>query len=418
MAKMAFLVPVPTMLRKYREKATNPLPKKVSFVHNLNASFTYCPYQFISAPIPFRYTSKYNGCDSLCRHVGITPYLLKYRIGKNRAANYAVVLIATVDKHFHVADSKIQEYEWCTPFDLVYLKRGVYDSVADEDDGKGGLITSPNDGEQSLRDWLKSIISEVSGIRQSALDLSGIISSTNITVVGVDYALDDAEAVNKEAQRQYYSPEHYRTIDDFLAAELNIENRERSVSVAQRFIYGLLRNNDNFMQLHRSSIHRVLNRFYSNNYVEAYWAVEDSILSVKTGSPFVNLPKDEQNDVAVSNSLDGSGCLMELCVLGMLDRELEHFGRQHNRMKPHEIELRRAQIAEYFNERILNVWEMDHRMDYFMDRFRLNRRFNRLLEVSVPRVNARNMVFSRTGAIIGWSIALLTIIITILTSKH
>lgn len=416
MAKMAFLVPVPIMLWQYRCRASNSLEKGVPFVHNLNASFTYCSYHSSGEPVPFRYTSRYNGADSRQRRVGITPYLLQYRIGKNRAVNYAVVLIATIDKHFHTGGPPtIQDDEWCTPFDLVYLKRAVYKSLSEKRKEKDGLFTSANNGEQNLRDWLTSIICQVSGVRARAVDLSGIISSTNITVPGIDATINDVDAVNKEARNQYYLPTYYSKIEDFLDADLVPGGMEHSVSDARRFIYGFLRNNDNFMQLHQNSVRPVLDRFYSNNYVEGYWAVEDGILSVKTGSPFVNLSEDEQLcDTLLSNSLDGNNCLMELCVLGMLDRELEQFSRHHNEMKPHEIELRRAQIAEYFNERILNVWELDRRMDYFMNRFRLDKRFRRVLEVAVPRVNARNVIFSRTVAVIGWVIALITLIVTII----
>lgn len=412
MVKMAFLIPIPTMRQKYSKKASIQLINELPFVHYLNASITYCPYRFENEAIPFLYTSKYKGREKRGRMVGITPYLLKYRIGKNTVENYAIALIATLDKHFHANNGAIQEDEWYTPFDLVYFRKAWYEA-------KEGLSTNIYHGEQNLHDWLISIICDVSGERRDRVDISGMISSTNITVLAIDENLNDVKQLNSEVSKQYYAPTHYRTIDDFLSVNFDADIKDPSTTDAMRFIYGVLRGNENFMQLHHNSVLRVLKDFYSNNYMEGYWAVEDGILSVKVGCPFVNLRDDEKHERVLSNSLNkGNDCFMELCVLSMLDRELVQFSRRHSKMKSHEIDLHRARIAEYFNERILNVWELDHRLDYFMKRFKLAEKFKRVLKVTVPRANAHNVIFSRTGVIIGWVIALISLITTIIVSKH
>ena len=421
MAKMALLVPIPRMRRCYREKLTQELPEDAPFVHHLNASFKYGYYQDKqdkqNSPLFFTYTSLYDGCKSQERNVGITPYLLRYRIGRKGVHNYAIVLIVTVDKYFHSGTCPISEHEWCTPYDLVYLRKAIYET------GDRGLTSSYDNGKEEMHDWLRSIICKVSGLKPKKVDLTKIISSTNITFLGIDNQLNDVKKVNRAVKSQYYSPDQYKTIDQFLSVNFSKENigpdsdqdKLSNTTHAQRFIYGYLRCNDNFMQLHANSVRPAVNYFYSNNRVEGYWAVEDHILSVKVASPFVNVEANERKEQILDNGLERTQCLKELCVLSMLDRQLEQFNRSHSEMKPHEIELRRAQIAEYFNERILNVWELDHRMDYFMKRFKLDKRFRRLLDVAVPRVNARNVTFSRIGSIISWTITFLSLIIAILT---
>lgn len=106
---------------------------------------------------------------------------------------------------------------------------------------------------------------------------------------------------------------------------------------------------------------------------------------------------------------------MELCVLSMLSRELKEFTIKHISMNSHEIELRRAQISEYFNERILKVWELDYRMDYFINRFRLDEGLRRILKVALPRGNARHVIFTHTGSLIGLMITFMALIVAILT---
>lgn len=409
MAKMAVLIPISRLRRVFLHKASIPLTGELPFVHNLNASFTYCAYRIECEATPFRYKSKFNGYEERSREVGITPYLLKYKIGKNVAENHAVVLIIPIDKHFNTKGNLIQEDEWCTPFDLVNLRKAFYET-------KEGLTNNIYHGEQNLYDWLLSIIGDVTGQSRTAINLSGMISSTNITVVSIDNTLNSADAVNKEFDKQYYSPTKYRTIDDFLNVNFSANSVDFSTTDAKRFIYGFLRSNDNFMQLHHDCVNQILNSFYSNNYVEGYWAVEDSILSVKVGCPFVNLREEEQHERVLGNSLNkGNDCLLELCVLSMLNRELKEFTGKHISMNYHEIELRRAQISEYFNERILKVWELDYRMDYFINRFRLDEGFRRVLDVALPRGNARNVIFTNTGTVISVIITFLALIVAILT---
>lgn len=409
MAKMAYLIPIPRMRQHYRNRAFTPLSEEIPFVHHLNASFTYCPYQFPNEAIRFNYESRHDGYNRINRTVGITPYLLRYRIGDQKSDNFAIALIVTIDKYFHIGDNPIRDDEWCTPFDLAYLRRALCESGCRE------LLTAVDLGRQEFRYWLTSIISDVSGINNNRVDLSRIFSSSNIAIVGIDNTLDDIEDVNQAIRQQYYVPTNYRTIDDFLANNFVVRCINPNTTDARRFIHGFLHSNENFMQLHHNSVQWTNDSFYSNNIVEGYWATEDHILSVRIGSPFVNLRDDEMPALELSNCLTENDCFMELCVLGMLDREIERFNRNHTDMESHEIELHRAQISEYLNERILNVWEMDHRMDYFMNRFRLEARFKRLQDVVVPRGNARNVVFNRVGSYIGWVIAFLAMIATILT---
>ena len=406
---MAILIPISKIRRHYRNRFTSQISDGAPFVHHLNASFSYCSLLISNQPIPFTYNSRYNGCNNRERTIGITPYLLKFKIGRKSAVNYAIVLIATINKYFPGKESTIRDDEWCTPYDLVYLRRAIFES------GNQGLKTAQDHGKENMHDWLTSLICKVSGLNQRHVDLSRITTSTNITVVGIDTKLNDVSKVKEEIVNQYYTPTHYRTIDDFLAINFNPVHNDSLTTDAARFIHGYLYCNENFMQLHHNSVRPTINGFYSNNRVEGYWAVEDHILSVKIATPFINQSKERKSDISSNNSLNENECLKELCVLSMLDKEIEQFSRRHNKMKTHEIELCRAQIVEYFNERIINVWELDHRMDYFLNRFKLDKRFRRLLDVAIPRGNARNVAFTQIGSITGWAIAFLALIVAILT---
>lgn len=409
MAKMAYLIPIPRMRRHYRDKDYKSLKAEIPFVHHLNAIFAYCPYLSDANPIKFSYESKYDGYHICQRTIGITPYLLRYKFGNQMFENRAIVLIASLDKHFNTGDHPILDKEWCTPFDLVYFRKAICET------DEHGLFTNGENGPVIFQEWLKSRISEVSDIRKHRVEMPKMFSSSNITIVGIDETLVDIEEVNKQVKEQYYEPTNYKTIDDFLSINIIDRGAKSYLTDARCFVHGFLLCNNNFMQLHNNSVKETLSDYYSNNRVEGYWAVEDNILSIKVASPFTYIPEADRHDRIIKNTLEKTDCLMELCILGMLDMEIEHFYRNLSKMESHEIELRRAQIAEYLNERLLNLWEMDHRMDYFIKRFRLNERFRRLLEAAVPRSNARNVVFNRTGSFVSWVIAFLAMIATILT---
>jgi len=423
MTSMAFIVPLHRIRRSYKRRITIPLANQLPFVHDFNADFRYYSISGHNPLATPDYTLFYYNSNEKNRSARVYTYLIRYRIGRNQPNSYAIVLVAEVDKVFkedHVpfnADSN-----FCTPDDIVYLKRAFYET------GETGLFT--NDGGRiSLHDWLINLVAEVSGRmgdywRNSTI--AGSVVNINVQYINVNTCISKCELDDRFTD-SYYGIQaasnnaavnngivYLNQIQDFL--QRNIVGMPSPLYSffydMERFVYGLLYANDNFARAHDNAV-QIVDDIYSNNVSEQYWAVRGNIVFIKTASPFVNVCDRERQ--ALNGEIRRINCLLELCMCLSLDRDIRSLHRRYLNMKPQEIESQRAAIAECFNDSIYNLQELDERKDFFIRRFGLRQRFDDLVSVVQPRISLMDRLFNRSNMILSIIIATLTFLVTFLT---
>lgn len=414
LCQMTFLIPIPRIRREHARKTSIPLNFATPFVRELNAEFHYALINggspsLCAQPQIFWYTSKYNGHDTVQRQVNITPYLLKFCIGKRKENSYAIVLVAIINAHFASDNNKIEETDWCTPHDLVYLERAmteIKDNV---------LFTHPNQQGTSMYVWLNSILKDVSNVGMNRIKASDIFSLSNISIQRLDTCNLSPHEVIESFKFRYYNDNYYSSIDDYQNSGLYDNPHIGNGATATYFIHGLLYKNDNFLQLHPLNAAEIRKNCYTNNRIEKYWADFGSIVTIKVGNPFLNIAARKQISQYYDNNLTGINCLMELCLLSKLSGLLSEFKKNSINMKSHEIEQMKAKIAEYFSDRMFHVPELDKRLSFFIERFGLNRSRDWMNEIAQPRRIMLDLLFTRSNAVVVAILSIITITITFLT---
>ena len=71
-------------------------------------------------------------------------------------------------------------------------------------------------------------------------------------------------------------------------------------------------------------------------------------------------------------------------------------------------------IADFLYGKLFNQTEMDMRMDFLVEQFRLHRMFNEIRDVVIPRKNSMEIVFLHNMNIWIISVGILTLLVTII----
>lgn len=415
MASMAFFIPIDGLSADYKERMQECAPASVSFAHRYSAELRIKNVGKLDSKFHksdrFYFDSQDEYCTPLRRPVTLYPNLVKFRIGNNRCQYYLMIL-AEINKVFQENPECIKNKEYCTPIDLVYLKKAIYDEekcrfYSCQENSDGNVI--------KFGDWLNSILSKLVGsIFLPYIEKTVIASIVKIVVQDIDAG----EITTEEELTKAFADAHIgkmQKVEAFLSDSNNFDPIEhtRQSSDMEKFVYGLLYANNNFLQLHDKCVKHKISDFYSNNYSEQYWAVPNNIVSIHTGYPFRRATTDKPSVAGVSGSHLFHDCITDMCMLLMLDGLIKEFGN-NGKMKSHEIERKRSSILEYFNETVYNVLELDERLHFFMSSFGLREKFDKVQNVVAPRRNAMESVFAMTSAIIAWLIGLLSVIIALI----
>ena len=156
----------------------------------------------------------------------------------------------------------------------------------------------------------------------------------------------------------------------------------KSTSVLKKnFVYGLLYANDNFMMAHTDTVENVLESYYSNNKVEKYWADNESIVHIKTGSPYYH------SDYPESSGLKGNlnkylPTLLDMGMLIYIKCRMQRFLSTYGNMSPQEIEDERGSLVHLFYNKLFNQTELDKRMNYFIKSFDLYRKLEQIQNIA------------------------------------
>ncbi len=418
MASFAFFVPIKRIKRKYRCASIDKTKLQTPFIYYPNAICRYwklsnsCIWQ-LHQNMRFYFKSRYDGVNEIWREVEVKPYLLEFELGKQDGKFNFLVLLVSIDKIFGQCDYEYQHIDICTEYDLVNLKKAFFER------GKCGLFSEKDEikGMHHLK-WLELLLAEIEGRKRKDIKLS--YSIIDICVEKLELKDNDTfDNLVNQFSEAYYQVPMSETIDDFLGCPIEMdipcaENQKVSViNVDERyFVYGLMYANDNFMMLHESAVNSVVEKCYSNNKVEKYWADDESILHVKTHTPYAYV-SDKRKSVS-SGGLDSVRCITEMCMLIYLKRKLLKFRGIHNKLDSRQMDAEQSKIAVYFYDKLFNQTEMDKKMDYFMTQFRLQEMFDKIINVTTPKKNALEIFFNRKMAFMTVLLAIITIVVTII----
>ena len=427
MVSMAFLVPLRKVKAKYvwqRLKHNNKEQddEKVTtletpFALYPNASCRYwvvegCADIYPVTPNVFYFRSCYNGIDTIVREITVTPLLMELNLGKKGCHQYFLVLKVSVDKVFGKKKSQYSSLDFCTEFDIVNLKKAFFDR------DRNGLSMNEYGFGTYLYDWLRIILLKLEGQKRRDIQLSYTVIDVSTQKVNVTATQNTIAAINEEFMTAYYRNYRQSPIDDYLRQNIvllqrNSVVRETSVPEAH-FVYGMLYANDNFMMADRNAVGRIVNMAYSNNKVEKYWADDETIVHVKTGSPYYCTL--EHHKQTLSGDLKRElPLLLDISVLIVIKLRLQRFNLRHRRLSAQDIEDSFGVVADFLYGKLFNLIELDQRMDYFVEQFHLHRMFNEIQRVVIPRKNSMEIAFLHSMNIWVLLVGVLTLLVTIIS---
>lgn len=269
-----------------------------------------------------------------------------------------------------------------------------------------------------LYDWLRIILLELEGQKRRDIQLSYTVIDVSTQKVNVTATQNTIAAINEEFMTAYYWNYRQSPIDDYLRQNIvllqrNSVVRETSVPEAH-FVYGMLYANDNFMMADRNAVGRIVNMAYSNNKVEKYWADDETIVHVKTGSPYYCTL--EHHKQTLSGDLKRElPLLLDISVLIVIKLRLQRFNLRHRRLSAQDIEDSFGVVADFLYGKLFNLIELDQRMDYFVEQFHLHRMFNEIQRVVIPRKNSMEIAFLHSMNIWVLLVGVLTLLVAIIS---
>lgn len=425
MVSMAFLVPLRKVKAKYvwqRLKHNNKKQddEKVTtletpFALYPNASCRYWVVEGCADIYPvtsnvFFFHSCYNGVDIVVREITVTPLLMELNLGKKCCHQYFLVLKVSVDKVFG-KKTQYSSLDFCTEFDIVNLKKAFFER------GRNGLCKNEYGFGTHLYDWLRNILLELEGQKRRNIQLSYTVIDVSTQRINATATQNTLAAINGEFMKQYYQNHKQSPIDDYLRQNIGLLQRNGLVQESSvpntHFVYGMLYANDNFMMADRNAVGRIVNMAYSNNKVEKYWADDETIVHVKVGSPYYCSLEHHKQEL-IGNLKKELPTLLDMGMLIVIKLRLQRFKLRHRHLLAQEIEDSFGEISDFLYGKLFNLTEMDMRMDYFVEQFRLHRMFNEIREVVIPRKNSMEIAFLHNMNILVLLVGILTLLVTII----
>ena len=107
--------------------------------------------------------------------------------------------------------------------------------------------------------------------------------------------------------------------------------------------------------------------------------------------------------------------LLDMSMLAYIKLRLQRFKQMHRYLSAQEIEDSLGVFADFLYGKLFNQTELDKRMDYFVEQFRLHRMFNEIREVVIPRKNSMEIAFLHNMNIWVLLVGVLTLLVTIIS---
>ena len=338
----------------------------------------------------FFFRSCYNGVDTVVREITVTP--------------------VSVDKVFG-KQTQYSSLDFCTEFDIVNLKKAFFER------GRNELCMNEYGFGTHLYDWLRIILLELEGQKRRTIQLSYTVIDVSTQKINVTATQNSLAAINGEFMTQYYQNHNQSPIDDYLRQNIGLLQRNGLVQESSvpntHFVYGMLYANDNFMMADRNAVERIVNMAYTNNKVEKYLADDETIVHIKMGSPYY-CSLEHHKRVLTGNLKRELPTLLDIGMLIVIKLRLQRFKLRHRHLSAQEIENSFGEISDFLYGKLFNLTEMDMRMDYFVEQFRLHRMFNEIREVVIPRKNSMEIAFLHNMNIWVLLVGVLTLLVTII----
>lgn len=392
MTSLAFLIPLQKVKTRYRRLRIQKHHLDMPFILYPNAECKYwhlekwlCAHSISDKK--FYFNSYFNGVDSIVREIEVRPWLMELNLGRKQNIQYYIVLTIAVDKVFGNKNNYTTN-DFCTEFDIVNLKKAIFDN------GDNGPFENEDLKGMRFSEWVLSIINEIEGNRRKEIQPTNSIVEICTQQINIT-ANNNTDKINKDFTTNYYHGTKDSSIEDYLKQNIILYDKTGKPTITstseRNFVYGLLYANDNFMMTHTDTVENVLESYYSNNKVEKYWADDESIVHIKTGSPYYHSKNQDIQKLSGNLNKDFT-TLLEMGMLIYIKRRMQVFLAEHNRMSLQEIEYERGSLASLFYSKLFNQTEMDNRMDYFIKGFRLSRMFKEALNITNSTGNSKRLL--------------------------
>ena len=423
MLSMAFLVPLRRLKAKYVCLQTKE-DKDDDRVTALDTPFVLYPNAICRCwviegsadifPITsnvFYFNSNYNGVNSVIREIEVTPLLMELNLGKKFRSQYFLVLKTGIDKVFGKEQTICSSLDFCTEFDIVNLKKAFFER------GKNELCMNQYGFGTHFYDWLQIILLELEGKKGKNVQLSYTVIDACVQKMDVNATPNMIAAINKDYTESYYHNGVKNPMDNYLRQKVCLLQPNGVVMESpvpeRHFVYGALYANDNFMMADRKCVDKTVATAYSNNHVEKYWADDETIVHIKTNSPFY-YSKDKREQKLKGKLDEELPILLDMSMLAYIKLRLQRFKQMHRYLSAQEIEDSLGVFADFLYGKLFNQTELDKRMDYFVEQFRLHRMFNEIREVVIPRKNSMEIAFLHNMNIWVLLVGVLTLLVTII----
>ncbi len=415
MASMSLFIPLDSLRKNYIKLRKKEKTLDVSFIHYPNARCSYWALggegEVISiTPCSFFFNSLYNSKDIISREIIVNPLLLELNLVPKRGRQYFLVLLVQIDKVFDQEQKIYTNRDFCTELDLVNLKKAFFER------GDKSLNTSSKYKGISFHDWLVLLVWDLEGKKRKDIKLSYSIVDVCVQLLDITACQNTLSDVTKKFQIGYFQNKSLYPINDYLQEKIKLIEKNGTLTTTEvpesHFVYGLLYANDNIFMANPDTVKSVVDKAYSNNKVEKFWADDDCIVHIKTNEPYY--PIKDQYEQELSGNLDDElQGVLEMSILIYIKRKLHKFKIEYKTMNAKEIEVNCGLITKILCEKLFNQTEMDRRMDYFIQQFQLETIFEEIRGIVIPQKNSLEISFIHNNNIWILIISFFTLLVTV-----
>ncbi len=287
------------------------------------------------------------------RQVTIIPYVIHYKPSKHNNDYYYLMLKVDVDKLFPQLNTYTTINDrFCTIDDLIYLKKLFY-----EDE----LYYPQEDPIHSIQEWVNELANKLENRKHNIH--REYTSLLNLHAIRINEPLGgfDEHSVTEEFDKAYYG-----NIDNKnLSVENTLGEKER---LYLKQAYGLLLADNNYRRVQDKELNDVLEKNYSNNICEEYYAVKSSMLWVHTHSSF-------DNNIISHKELKSYENLYEICEVMSTRQKLNRMSKLFTISPAKDIKKQLASLSAYMESNTFNLLEMDRKLEYLFNAMGVNDEF-------------------------------------------
>lgn len=412
---MAFVIPLRRIRESIRGTILNEYNSNSDIIQDSNAKVKYVAIDrtlshLISTTVPMKgyYLSKPTGNGKVeLRDVRISFYIFQYEFVRICQPEWALIILVDSDIMAKENTGKIEDF--ITPHDIVYLKMAMFGKNA------GNHIFLTEDADSNTLDAvITQLVKDITPQGYTNFNnvaIKGAVVSVKVWLIDQNSPTDNFDKLKQYLhKRDLDSDSHKLSIQSFLKYNISgyIRSDDTKCTDLERWIYGLLFSNINYMMAEDSAVIKSVKPYYSNNFVERYWVVPLSIVKVSTGYPFIggdSASRDASRDFEIDS-------LLEMLLIIVLNNRIKTLLSEHGSMKYYEVENRKAEIESCFNYTITNLVELDTKLKHFFKHSNVSEGYENALRIIAPRRTVIEKYHAGIIALLGIVIAFLTLIVT------